>query len=158
HCRFRCRTPNSTCALTGAVSDRLIASRIATVEMLSKEASTAFAAPMKHKELSIAIIGGGIGGLTAALSLLRAGLDVHVYERAKKLGEVGAGIQVSPNASRILHGFGLADALASMGVKPLAMHQRRWDDGRTLLPLCLRASLGNPRAVAATSSSVRPTN
>jgi len=49
---------------------------------------------MKRKELSIAIIGGGIGGLAAALSLLRAGLDVHVYERAKKLSEVGAGIQV----------------------------------------------------------------
>jgi salicylate hydroxylase len=88
---------------------------------------------MKRKELSIAIIGGGIGGICAALSLLRAGLDAHVYERAKKLSEVGAGIQVSPNASRILHGLGLADALAKMGVKPLAIHQRRWDDGRTLL-------------------------
>ena len=103
---------------------------------------------MKHKELSIAIIGGGIGGLTAALSLLRAGLDVHVYERAKKLSEVGAGIQVSPNASRILHGFGLADALADMGVKPLAIHQRRWDDGRTLLrtPLAeaMEAAFGFP--------------
>src|SRR5215469_7628852 len=88
---------------------------------------------MKNKELSIAIIGGGIGGLAAALSLVRAGLDVHVYERAKKLSEVGAGIQVSPNASCILHGFGLADALANMGVKPLAMHLRCWDDGRTLL-------------------------
>jgi salicylate hydroxylase len=96
---------------------------------------------MKHRELSIAIIGGGIGGLTAALSLLRAGLDVHVYERAKKLSEVGAGIQVSPNASRILHGFGLADALANMGVKPLAMHQRRWDDGRTLLRTPLAESM-----------------
>jgi len=80
--------------------------------------------PMKRKELSVAIIGGGIGGLSAALSLLRAGLDVHVYERAKKLSEVGAGIQVNPNASRILHGLGLADALANMGVKPLAIHQR----------------------------------
>ena len=103
---------------------------------------------MKRKELSIAIIGGGIGGLAAALSLLRAGLDVHVYERAKKLSEVGAGIQVSPNASRILHGFGLADALANMGVKPLAMHQRRWDDGRTLLrtPLAeaMEAAFGFP--------------
>jgi salicylate hydroxylase len=88
---------------------------------------------MKRKDLSIAIVGGGIGGLAAALSLLRAGLDVHVYERAKKLSEVGAGIQVSPNASRVLHGLGLADALANMGVKPLAVHQRRWDDGRTLL-------------------------
>ena len=81
----------------------------------------------------IAIIGGGIGGLTAALSLLRAGFDAHVYEQTAALSEVGAGIQVSPNASRVLHGLGLADELAAMGVRPLAMHQRRWDDGRTLL-------------------------
>jgi salicylate hydroxylase len=103
---------------------------------------------MKREKLSIAIIGGGIGGLTAALSLLRAGLDVHVYERARKLSEVGAGIQVSPNASRILHGFDLADALANMGVKPLAIHQRRWGDGRTLLrtPLAeaMEATFGFP--------------
>jgi salicylate hydroxylase len=103
---------------------------------------------MKCKAPSIAIIGGGIGGLSAALSLLRAGLDVHVYERARKLSEVGAGIQVSPNASRILHGLGLADALAKMGVKPLAIHQRRWDDGRTLLrtPLgeAVEAAFGFP--------------
>jgi salicylate hydroxylase len=92
-----------------------------------------------RKDLSIAIIGGGIGGLAAALSLLRAGLDAHVYERARTLSEVGAGIQVSPNASRILHRFGLADSLAEMGVKPLAWHQRRWDDGRTLL----RTELGD---------------
>jgi len=88
---------------------------------------------MGRKELSIAIIGGGIGGLAAALSLLRAGADVHVYEQARTMGEVGAGIQVSPNASCILYRLGLADALANMGVKPLAWHQRRWDDGRTLL-------------------------
>jgi salicylate hydroxylase len=78
-------------------------------------------------------VGGGIGGLSAALSLLRAGFDVQVYERARELGEVGAGIQISPNASRVLHGVGLADELAQMGVRPLAWHQRRWDDGRTLL-------------------------
>jgi salicylate hydroxylase len=82
---------------------------------------------------SVGIVGGGIGGLTAALSLLRVGLDVHVYEQAGVLSEVGAGIQVSPNASRVLHGLGLADTLAAMGVRPLAWHQRRFDDGRTLL-------------------------
>jgi salicylate hydroxylase len=81
----------------------------------------------------VAVVGGGIGGLTAALSLLRAGFDVHVYERAAELAEVGAGVQISPNASRVLHGLGLADELARTGVKPLAWHQRRWDDGRTLL-------------------------
>jgi 2-polyprenyl-6-methoxyphenol hydroxylase-like FAD-dependent oxidoreductase len=87
---------------------------------------------------SIAVVGAGIGGLTAALSLHRAGFDVHVYEQASTVSEVGAGIQVSPNASRILHGLGLADDLAEMGVCPLAWHQRRWQDGRTLV----RAPLG----------------
>src|SRR5262245_2361639 len=83
--------------------------------------------------MRVAVVGGGIGGLTAALALLRAGQDVHVYEQASRLREVGAGVQVSPNASRVLHGLGLADELARMGVRPLAWHQRRWDDGRTLL-------------------------
>jgi salicylate hydroxylase len=81
----------------------------------------------------VAIIGGGIGGLGAALSLFRAGFDVHVYEQARVFREAGAGIQVSPNASCILHGLGLADELAGFGVRPLAIHQRRWDNGRTLL-------------------------
>jgi len=48
---------------------------------------------MAQNNSSIAIIGGGIGGLGAALSLLQAGFDVHVYEQAKALREVGAGIQ-----------------------------------------------------------------
>ena len=98
--------------------------------------------------LSIAVIGGGIGGTAAALSLLRAGFDVQVYEQASVLGEVGAGVQISPNASRILHRLGLADALARMGVKPLAWHQRRWQDGRTLLrtPIAdaMEATFGAP--------------
>ena len=82
---------------------------------------------------TISIIGGGIGGAAAALSLLKAGCDVHVYEQARELREVGAGVQISPNASRVLHGLGLADQLAGLGVKPLAWHQRRWDNGKTLL-------------------------
>ena len=84
-------------------------------------------------EISLAIVGAGIGGLAAALSLLKVGVDVHVYEQAGALTEVGAGIQISPNASRILHGVGIGDALAEAGVKPVSFHQRRWDDGRTLL-------------------------
>ena len=82
---------------------------------------------------SIAVIGGGIGGLTAALALLQAGHDVHVHEQASALNEVGAGIQISPNASKVLHGLGLAAPLAAAGVSPTAWHQRRWDDGRTLI-------------------------
>lgn len=84
-------------------------------------------------EISVGVIGAGIGGLGCALSLLQAGLDVHVYERAGALSDVGAGIQVSPNASRVLHRLGLAPELARVGVRPVGFHQRRWDDGRTLL-------------------------
>src|SRR4029078_5386312 len=80
-----------------------------------------------------AVVGGGICGLAAALSLRRDGLDVHVYERAGSVSEVGAGIQVTPNAPRVLQGLGLGDDLAAMAVRALALHQRRWDDGRTLL-------------------------
>jgi salicylate hydroxylase len=97
---------------------------------------------------SIAVVGAGIGGLSAALSLLRAGFDVRVYEQTPALAEVGAGVQVSPNASRVLHRLGLADRLAATGVRPVAWHQRRWDDGRTLLrvPLAepLEAAFGFP--------------
>src|SRR5262245_65402415 len=82
---------------------------------------------------SIAVIGGGIGGVSAALNLLRAGFDVHVYEQSRVLREVGAGINVTPNAARVIHGLGLGDKLASLGVMPMAVHQQRWDDGRTLL-------------------------
>jgi salicylate hydroxylase len=88
--------------------------------------------------MSVAIIGGGIGGLAAAASLLQAGFDVHVYEQAKALGEVGAGINIGPNASRLLHRLGLAGRLGACGVKPASVDQRRWDDGRVLL----RAPLG----------------
>jgi len=93
---------------------------------------------MTRDNLSIAVVGGGIGGLAAALSLLRAGFDVQVFEQASVLTEVGAGIQISPNASRLLHRLGLGPALDRTGVRPVAVHQRRWDDGRTLQ----RAPLG----------------
>ena len=82
--------------------------------------------------MKIVVIGGGIGGLSAALHLLRAGFDVEVFEQAPRITEVGAGIQISPNASRLLIRLGLKPALDKVGVFPLFVHQRRWDDGRTL--------------------------
>ena len=92
-----------------------------------------------RRKISVGVIGGGVGGLASALHLLQSDFDVHLYERAGALSDVGAGIQVSPNASRVLHRLGLAAELARMGVRPVAFHQRRWDDGRTLL----RAPLGD---------------
>jgi len=87
---------------------------------------------MSGKIGRIAVIGGGIGGLAAALSLHRAGFDVDVYEQAPELNEVGGGINMGPNAARILYRLGLEDALDRDAVRPLSAHVRRWDDGRTL--------------------------
>ena len=58
---------------------------------------------------------------------------MQVYEQASALGEVGAGINIGPNASRVLHRLGIAEALGRTGVKPVTFDQRRWDDGRILL-------------------------
>ncbi|WP_315834745.1 FAD-dependent monooxygenase [Bradyrhizobium prioriisuperbiae] len=82
--------------------------------------------------LKVTVVGGGIGGTAAALALLRAGCDVHVYEQVVNKTEVGAGIQLSPNATRLLHRYGLADALRNRAVRPLGIEIRRWDDGRIL--------------------------
>jgi len=96
---------------------------------------------MTVKPLSIAVIGAGIGGLTAALALRRAGFEVAVYEQAPELTEVGGGINMAPNATRVLRSFGLTAGLDREGVRPATTHQRRWQDGRTLQraplnPLC----------------------
>lgn len=65
------------------------------------------------------IIGGGIGGLTAAIALEQAGLEAHVYERVAELREVGAGISLWANAVRALKVLGLADSLSAHGWSPL---------------------------------------
>jgi salicylate hydroxylase len=84
--------------------------------------------------IRVAIVGGGIGGLAAALFLRRAGLhDVAVFEQAPELREIGAGIQVAPNAVRLLRRLGLADALAAVAVRLEGGWEfRRWQDGRVL--------------------------
>jgi salicylate hydroxylase len=91
--------------------------------------------------LEIAIVGAGIGGLTAAVALRQAGFDVHVYEQAPELTEVGGGINMGPNAARVLYRLGLGEGLDREAVRPISTHQRRWQDGRTLQ----RAPL-NPRS------------
>jgi salicylate hydroxylase len=79
----------------------------------------------------IAVVGGGIGGLAAALSLLRRGLDVEVHEQAPELKEVGAGIQISSNGTRVLYALGLEEALARVQVLPSRRVIRHWSTGET---------------------------
>ena len=62
----------------------------------------------------IAIAGAGIAGLTTALALLQQGFKVDVFEQAAQLGELGAGLQISPNGSRVLLALGLGEALQSV--------------------------------------------
>jgi len=82
--------------------------------------------------MRVIVIGAGIGGLAAALTLRRAGIEVRVFEQAAELHEVGAGIQISPNATRILHRLGLEQPLRRFGVRPRAIVIRRWEDGREI--------------------------
>ncbi|MFE0019419.1 FAD-dependent monooxygenase [Amycolatopsis sp. NPDC059021] len=80
----------------------------------------------------VVIAGGGLGGLTAALSLRHKGLQVTVLEQAPQLGEVGAGIQTAPNASRILIGLGLLPRLRAIRTEPQDQVRRRWQDGSVI--------------------------
>jgi salicylate hydroxylase len=79
----------------------------------------------------VLIVGAGIGGLTCALSLLQRGIDVEVYEQATELREIGAGVQISANGTRVLNSLGLAHALDACSVRPDAKEIRHWRSGRT---------------------------
>ncbi len=80
---------------------------------------------------NVAIVGGGIGGLTAALALLREGIDVDVYEQADELKEVGAGVQISANGTRVLFALGLKEAVERVSWMPAAKEIRLWNTGQT---------------------------
>lgn len=84
------------------------------------------------KRHNIVIAGAGIGGLTAAASLLQAGHDVTIFEQAPELSEVGAGLQLSANATHVLHHLGLGDTLAEVGVRPGAYVFRLHDSGEEI--------------------------
>jgi salicylate hydroxylase len=79
----------------------------------------------------VAVIGGGIGGLTAALALIRQGFDVDVYEQAPELKELGAGVQISSNGTRVLHALGLGHEVERRGVVVAGKEIRLWSTGQT---------------------------
>ena len=83
--------------------------------------------------MRVAIVGGGIGGLTAAVALRRAGADVVVLEQAPQIAAVGASLQLGPNATRLLDDLGLLPALRAVASRPEAVELLRWDDASLLL-------------------------
>src|SRR5438270_2841793 len=85
----------------------------------------------RERLLRILIVGAGIGGLTVALALLRDGHEVEVYEQAPKLAELGAGVQISANGSRVLFALGLQDALRRVWCEPAGKEIRLWNTGET---------------------------
>jgi len=80
----------------------------------------------------ILIAGAGIGGLTAASCLMKAGFDVEIYEQAPELSEIGAGIQLSANAMHVLNHLGLGDAIAKLSVRPGSYVFRLHDTGEII--------------------------
>ena len=79
--------------------------------------------PMQH--LNVLVVGAGIGGLTSALCLARKGHSVTILEQSDFV-ESGAGIQLSPNCSRVLHHLGLGAGLSAIGCQPEAVEIRNW--------------------------------
>jgi salicylate hydroxylase len=82
--------------------------------------------------LKVLIAGGGIGGITAMLALRQRGIDVQLFEQAAAFGQVGAGLQVSSNAARILLKIGLGEALKRVATYPEGRDYRGWDTGERL--------------------------
>src|SRR6185312_5899528 len=88
---------------------------------------------------SLAIIGAGMGGLTLAAALHQRGFKVRVYEQAAQFVRLGAGIQMSPNAMRVLRGIGLEARIRATAFQPRSWTYREWNTGAMKYELPLGA-------------------
>ncbi len=92
----------------------------------------------------IVIAGAGIGGLTAGLCLARRGIAVTIVEKRTGFGELGAGLQISPNSGRVLDGLDLALPLKRVAVSSRGLRIRRWRSGAELLAMPVVQEPGEP--------------
>src|SRR5258707_13273053 len=77
----------------------------------------------------VLIAGGGIGGLTGAMALLKRGIAVEVYEQAAELKEVGAGVQLAANGTRVLYALGVGELLKALSSEGQGKEFRMWITG-----------------------------
>ena len=84
---------------------------------------------MSWQGQKVTIIGAGIGGLALAAALRMQGIEAEIYEQASAFARVGAGIQMSPNAMRVLRGFGLEEQIRANAFQPQTWDNRDWDTG-----------------------------
>ncbi|PVX30699.1 FAD-dependent monooxygenase [Sphingomonas pokkalii] len=99
------------------------------------------------KAKRIVIVGGGIGGLTAATAIAQAGMQTVLLESAPVFGEIGAGVTLSPNAIKGLDHIGICEAVAAAGIEPSRQRIQHWQDDRILVPMeraSQRAKYGAP--------------
>ena len=82
------------------------------------------------QKLKIAVVGAGLGGLTLAILLEKAGYDYTVYEQAPQLARMGAGINLYPNTTKIMKAIGVLDKMLAIGNRPESWLNREWDTGR----------------------------
>jgi salicylate hydroxylase len=82
------------------------------------------------RTLRVGVIGGGIGGVALTGALAQQGIDVKLFERASAFGDVGAGIQMTPNAVKVLQALGLGRELADVAFLPQAIVGRNWETAR----------------------------
>ena len=95
-----------------------------------------------NRGLHAAVVGGGIGGIAAACSLRQRGIEVTVFEQAKALGEIGAGLLILPNGLRQLERMGLGKALAAVGAKIGDRSRYYRADGTVVGPIVTTDSTG----------------
>ncbi|MGW4844398.1 FAD-dependent oxidoreductase [Nocardia brasiliensis] len=105
-----------------------------------------------HSHTDVLVVGGGVAGLASALALARGGRTVRLLEKAPEFGEVGAGLQLGPNATRILARWGLLDQVIETGVRPRRIVLKDARTARELVALDLGAQFleryGAPYIVA----------
>jgi len=96
---------------------------------------------MTKKKLSVAVVGAGMGGLTATATLRRVGIDVAVYEQAARFARIGAGIQMMPNSMKVLRGIGIEERLRKISFAPFSHLNRSGDTGEITRELPMPESL-----------------